>query len=99
MLSNLIKYKLNFSGTSKNAPVSASTGLAALQSMAGLSGASSKDSLNALFAQAAQAEQQQAILKQQQKLLQQLPNNAHRKTYEAMFAEIKQAADLRFVKS
>lgn len=50
-------------------------------------------SLNALFAQAAQADTQ-AFIKQQQKLLQQLPaNSPQRKSYEAILAEMKQAAD------
>ncbi|KAJ6650069.1 hypothetical protein Bhyg_05312, partial [Pseudolycoriella hygida] len=74
-----------------------SSGLAALQNMA-LGGSSSsqsiKDSsLNALFAQAAQADAQ-AFIKQQQKILQQLPaNSPQRKSYEAILSEMKQAAD------
>ncbi|XP_052564493.1 uncharacterized protein LOC120426896 isoform X3 [Culex pipiens pallens] len=87
-------------GTSKGGQGSSSSsnsnsGLAALQNMSGGMGAlSTKDSLNALFAQAAQAEQQ-AFLKQQQKLIQSLPaNSPQRKAYEVMFAEMKQAADL-----
>lgn len=68
----------------------------ALGSSAGASlSSASKDntSLNALFAQAAQADTQ-AFIKQQQKLLQQLPaNSPQRKSYEAIFAEMKQAAD------
>lgn len=78
---------------SANALASAS-GLAALQNMAGLTGASSKE-LSALFAEAAKAEQQAAILKQHQKFMQQFPaNSPHRKSVEAMYNEVKQAADL-----
>lgn len=60
--------------------------------MGGLNPPSSKDSsLNALFAQA----DAQAFIKQQQKLLQQLPaNSPQRKSYEAILAEMKQVADL-----
>ncbi|GAB0094499.1 chromodomain-helicase-DNA-binding protein 7 isoform X1 [Sergentomyia squamirostris] len=72
----------------KNPPVSATTGLQALQNMAGLGGVSTKD-MNAFLAEAAKAEQQ-AMLKQHQKLLQQLPaSSQQRKAYEAMFAEMK----------
>lgn len=77
------------SSSSRNNP-----GLDVLQSMAGLTGMSSKDSLNALFLQAAQQEQQ-AFLKQQQKMIQQMPaNSTQRKQYEAMFADMKQMAEL-----
>lgn len=56
--------------------------------MANLSGSNTKDAFN-LF-------EHQAFLKQQQKLIQQLPaNSPQRKTYEAMFNEMKQAAELR----
>lgn len=60
----------------------------------GASNPMSKDSsVNALFQQAAQADTQ-AFIKQQQKLLQQLPaNSPQRKSYEALLAEIKQAHD------
>lgn len=87
------------SGSSKTNQSSSqsSSGLAALQNMALGSGSSSQSmkdsSLNALFAQAAQADTQ-AFIKQQQKLLQQLPaNSPQRKSYEAILAEMKQAAD------
>lgn len=86
------------SNSSKQSSSSSSnaSGLAALQGMANIgasgSGSSSnttKDSLTALFEQQA---------KQQQKLLQQLPaNSPQRKTYEAMFAEMRQTAEMRFV--
>lgn len=77
------------SSSQQNNPAS---GLAALQNMALGGGTSSKDSsLNAFFAQAAQAD---SFIKQQQKLLQQLPvNSPQRKSYEAILAEMKQAAD------
>lgn len=56
---------------------------------------SSKESFNALFAQTSYADAQ-AFIKQHQKLIQQLPpNSAQRKTYEALLAEMKQAAELR----
>ncbi|XP_055711038.1 chromodomain-helicase-DNA-binding protein 7 isoform X3 [Phlebotomus papatasi] len=78
----------NKSSSMKNPPVSATTGLQALQNMAGLGGVSTKD-MNAFLAEAAKAEQQ-AMLKQHQKLLQQLPaSSQQRKAYEAMFAEMK----------
>uniref|UniRef100_A0A336LW14 CSON006412 protein n=1 Tax=Culicoides sonorensis TaxID=179676 RepID=A0A336LW14_CULSO len=86
----------NQSSSSGSASSSSRTnpGLDVLQSMAGLSGMSSKDSLNALFLQAAQQEQQ-AFLKQQQKMIQQMPaNSTQRKQYEAMFADMKQMAEL-----
>lgn len=88
-----------FPGSSKTNQSSnqSSSGLAALQNMAmggGSSSQSMKDSsLNALFAQAAQADTQ-AFIKQQQKFLQQMPaNSPQRKSYEAILAEMKQAAD------
>uniref|UniRef100_A0A7G3AIV8 BRK domain-containing protein n=1 Tax=Lutzomyia longipalpis TaxID=7200 RepID=A0A7G3AIV8_LUTLO len=78
----------NKGASMKNPPVSATTGLQALQNMAGLGGVSTKD-MNAFLAEAAKAEQQ-AMLKQHQKLLQQLPaSSQQRKAYEAMFAEMK----------
>lgn len=41
--------------------------------------------------------QSQAFFKEQQKLLQQLPpNSVQRKTYEAILAEMKQAADQKY---
>lgn len=56
---------------------------------------SSKESFNALFAQTSYADAQ-AFIKQHQKLIQQLPpNSAQRKTYEALLAEMKQAAEQR----
>lgn len=63
-------------------------------SVAAANAAMAKDStVNALFQQAAQADTQ-AFIKQQQKLLQQLPaNSPQRKSYEALLAEIKQAHD------
>lgn len=87
------------------------SGLAALQNMAMIgsgsgqgsrghttqssSHSSSKDSLSALFSQSAAADTQ-AFIKQQEKLLQQLPaNSVQRKTYEAILAEMKQAAEQR----
>lgn len=65
--------------------------MAALQSMSNLT---SKESMNAMILQAAQAEQQ-AFLKQQQKIIQSIPaNSPQRKAYEAMFSEMKQALEL-----
>uniref|UniRef100_A0A182SL09 Kismet n=1 Tax=Anopheles maculatus TaxID=74869 RepID=A0A182SL09_9DIPT len=83
------------SSSGNSAAAAAASMQAALQGMSGMSSAmSTKDSLNALFAQAAQVEQQ-SFLKQQQKLIQSLPaNSPQRKAYEAMFAEMKQAAEL-----
>lgn len=53
--------------------------------MTNLNSPTSKDALNVLF-------EQQQFLKQQQKLMQQIPmNSPQRKAYEAMFAEMKQA--------
>lgn len=50
--------------------------------------------MNAMILQAAQAEQQ-AFLKQQQKIIQSIPaNSPQRKAYEAMFSEMKQALEL-----
>lgn len=73
-----------------SANVAAGLGASAANSNAPMS----KDSsVNALFQQAAQADTQ-AFIKQQQKLLQQLPaNSPQRKSYEALLAEIKQAHD------
>lgn len=81
------------SAAAANAASAAS--LAALQSMTGLSGLSSKDALSAaMFLQQAQQEQQN-FLKQQQKLINQLPaNSSQRKQYEAMFSDMKQMAEL-----
>lgn len=65
--------------------------MAALQNMSNMT---SKESMNAMILQAAQAEQQ-AFLKQQQKIIQSIPaNSPQRKAYEAMFAEMKQALEL-----
>ena len=82
------------SSSSNQAANMSNSGLAALQNMALGTAPSSKDSaLNALFAQAAQADTQ-AFIKQQQKLLQQLPpNSPQRKQYEAILAEMKQASE------
>lgn len=96
-LQNLI---LGSSKGNSSSLANTNSGLAALQNMAlgggasaSLSSANKDTSLNALFAQAAQADTQ-AFIKQQQKLLQQLPaNSPQRKSYEAIFAEMKQAAD------
>lgn len=90
----------NSGGQSGAASSVSNSGLAALQSMAlsggnipGLSAKDSAASVNALFQQA-QAADTQAFIKQQQKLLQQLPaNSPQRKSYEALLAEIKQAHD------
>lgn len=90
-------HKISGSSKTNQSSNQSSSGLAALQNMAlggGSSSQSMKDSsLNALFAQAAHADTQ-AFIKQQQKLLQQLPaNSPQRKSYEAILAEMKQAAD------
>lgn len=78
-------------GQSQSQSASGSSGMAALQSMSNLT---SKESMNAMILQAAQAEQQ-AFLKQQQKIIQSIPaNSPQRKAYEAMFAEMKQALEL-----
>lgn len=68
-------------------------GVGGIGNMGGLSAKDSAASVNALFQQA-QAADTQAFIKQQQKLLQQLPaNSPQRKSYEALLAEIKQAHD------
>lgn len=78
-------------GQSQSQSASGSSGMAALQSMSNLT---SKESMNAMILQAAQAEQQ-AFLKQQQKIIQSIPaNSPQRKAYEAMFSEMKQALEL-----
>lgn len=62
----------------------------------GNSGSSSNVSSHALQGPSAKEiyAQSQAFFKEQQKLLQQLPpNSVQRKTYEAILAEMKQAAD------
>lgn len=65
------------------------------QSSNSASSLSSKESFNALFAQTSYADAQ-AFIKQHQRLIQQLPpNSAQRKTYEALLAEMKQAAEQR----
>ncbi|XP_037903696.1 chromodomain-helicase-DNA-binding protein 7 isoform X5 [Hermetia illucens] len=82
-------------GTSKgnpaSSPSSSNSGLAALQNMAMGGGSSSKDSLNSLLAQTMSTDPQ-SFIKQQQKLLQQMPAS-QRKAYEGMLAEMKQAME------
>lgn len=71
------------SGTSSSARASSSSSSASTNPF-GLQGASAKEILA----------QSQAFFKEQQKLLQQLPpNSVQRKTYEAILAEMKQAAE------
>lgn len=86
-----------FTGTSKgnpaSSPSSSNSGLAALQNMAMGGGSSSKDSLNSLLAQTMSTDPQ-SFIKQQQKLLQQMPAS-QRKAYEGMLAEMKQAMEFR----
>lgn len=76
------------SGSSSNARASSSSSSSASSNPFGLQGASAKEILA----------QSQAFFKEQQKLLQQLPpNSVQRKTYEAILAEMKQAAEQKYV--
>lgn len=75
------------SGASSSGRGSSSSSSANANPFGGMQGASAKEILA----------QSQAFFKEQQKLLQQLPpNSVQRKTYEAILAEMKQAAEQKY---